>query len=100
MPSALDEVVRIVIPPMTTSWFVKVRVEEPRRFAVRTPDTMTFSACDACSGTGAGCEPTPLLDHGFSVMWSGDYVLHFQPAVLDPSDPKRSLPVAAELVAY
>ena len=52
VPSDPDTVLRIVMPPMTSSWFVKLRFSEPRRFAVGSRDTMTFSAC-------AGCTPEP-----------------------------------------
>ncbi len=100
VPADPAATLRIVIPPMTRSWFVKLHMAEPHRFAVGSVDTMMLSVCGDCGGAGVGCEAMPLLERGLTTMWSGDIVLHFQPAVLDPEDPKWPLPTAAELLGY
>ncbi len=97
IPADPAVVVRVVIPPMTPSWFVKLRVPEAHRFAVGSLDTMTLSVCGDCDGAAPGCEPAPLLPRGLTANLAGDYVLHFRPA---PEEPKAFLPTAAELEGF
>lgn len=73
VPDAQPPDVRVVVPPETPEWVVKLRFETARELSVRWPAATELSICSDCSQEH--CQALQSSWRRWDVTWQGDYVL-------------------------
>lgn len=81
LPAGQYPDLRVLVPPGTPTWIVRLHFEEPRELTVRWPSTTDLWVCSDCSQEH--CQALRSSSRRWDVTWQGDTVLRVQGTAQD-----------------